>query len=238
MTRHAVAPAPAVEVALPELIPSLVAGVSSTRASVRFGSAKALSLLAAGRPELLYPHFDFFVKQLDCPNSILRWNATRTLACLAPADRRNKLETALDKYLSPIPGPQMIAAATAIRWASTIALAKPHLADRLARAILGVRRAAYETEECRNVAIGHAIQSLGRFFEFIEDKKAVVKFVRAQLDNSRPATRAKARTFLTKHSGAGLPACLLHTTGPQQVRRQADPQTAWVPRPAPPCRLL
>jgi hypothetical protein len=189
MAKHAVMPAA-------ELIPSLVAGVSSTRASVRFGSAKALSLLAAERPELLYPHFDFFVKQLDCPNGILRWNATRTLACLAPADRGNKLETALDKYLSPIPGPQMIAAATAIRWASTIALAKPHLADRLARAILGVRRAVYKTEECRNVAIGHAIQSLGRFFEFIEDKKAVVKFVRAQLENPRPATRAKARAFL------------------------------------------
>jgi hypothetical protein len=68
--------------------------------------------------ELLYPHFDFFVQQLDCPNGILRSNAICTLACLAPADRGNKLEAALDKYLSPIPGPQMIAAGRAIRWAS------------------------------------------------------------------------------------------------------------------------
>jgi hypothetical protein len=49
------------------------------------------------------------------------------------------------------------------------------------------------------VAVGHAIQSLGRFFESIEDKRVVVKFVRAQLENPRPATRAKARAFLAKH---------------------------------------
>ena len=186
-----------------ELVPSLIAGVASPRASVRFSSAKALSRLAEQSPELLYPHFDFFVSQLDCPNSILRWNATRTLACLAPADRGNKLEAALDKYLSPIPGPQMIAAATAIRWAAVIALARPHLADRLARAILGVRRAVYRTEECRNVAIGHAIQSLERFFESIGDKKPVLGFVRAQLRNPRPATRAKARAFLAAVGGVG-----------------------------------
>jgi hypothetical protein len=199
MPRHAV------KLAAAELIPSLVAGVASPRASVRFSSAKALSQLAEASPEPLYPHFDFFVKQLDCPNSILRWNAIRTLACLAPADRGNKLEAALDKYLSPIPGPQMIAAGTAIRWAATIALAKPHLADRLARAILGVQRAVYETEECRNVAIGHAIQSLERFYELIEDKRSVLKFVRAQSDNPRAATRRKALLFIEKHAGARRP---------------------------------
>jgi hypothetical protein len=177
MSTHAATPAGA------DLIPSLVAGVASPRASVRFRSSKALALLAEESPELLYPRFDFFLKQLDSPNSILRWNATRALASLASADRGNKLEAALDKYLSPIPGPQMIGAAAAIRGAATIALAKPHLAERLARAILGVRRAVYEREECHNVAIGHTIESLERFFEGIADKKAVVE--------SRPVVEGK-----------------------------------------------
>jgi hypothetical protein len=177
MSTHAATPAGA------DLIQSLVAGVASPRASVRFRSSKALALLAEESPELLYPRFDFFLKQLDSPNSILRWNATRALASLASADRGNKLEAALDKYLSPIPGPQMIGAAAAIRGAATIALAKPHLAERLARAILGVRRAVYEREECHNVAIGHTIESLERFFEGIADKKAVVE--------SRPVVEGK-----------------------------------------------
>ena len=196
MLTHAATPVAA------ELIPSLLAGVASPRASVRFRSSKALMLQAEESPELLYPHIDFFLKLLDSPNSILRWNATCTLARLAPVDRANKLEAALDKYLSPIPGPQMIGAAAAMHGAAAIALAKPHLADRLARAILGVRRAVYEREECRNVAIGHAIESLELFFEGIGDKPAVLRFVSAQRDNPRPATGRKALHFLAKHASA------------------------------------
>ena len=208
-------PTLAVMPAAAELIPSLVAGVASPRASVRFRSSKALTLLAEESPELLYPYFDFFLGQLDSPNSILRWNATRALAFLATADLAGKTEGALDKYLSPIPGPQMIGAATAMRGAVVIALAKPHLADRLARAILGVRRAAYEREECHHVAVGHAICSLDRFFDLITDKAAVLRFVRAQRDNPRPATAEKARTFLARY-GAGF---LASRQPDQRVRR-------------------
>lgn len=185
----------------PEIVAALAAGINAKPAAVRLGSAKALWLASRTAPESLYPLFDFFVSQLDSPNSIVRWNATRSLACLAPADRGNKIEVTLDKYLSPIPGPQMIAAASAICWAPVIALAKPHLADRIARAILGVRNASYKTDECRNVAIGHAIQALCAFFDVIRDQGPVVRFVRAQLENPRPATRSKAQNFLKRHAG-------------------------------------
>jgi len=180
---------------------ALVEGVSSPRASVRFRSTKGLALLAAESPELVYPHFDFLLGQLSVPNSILRWNAMRALAALAPIDRAGKLDAALDKYLAPIPGPQMIGAAAAMCGAAEIARAKPYLAELLAKAILGVRQAVYETEECRNVAMDHAILALGRFYHLIEDKAAVLRFVRAELENPRPATRAKAEAFLRRHAG-------------------------------------
>jgi hypothetical protein len=106
----------------------------------------------------------------------------------------------LDKLLQPIPGPQMIAAANVMQAAAVIAAAQPLLADKLAAGILRVSRAKYETNECHNVAIGHAIQSLGRFPESIRRQAAVVNFVRRQLDNPRPATRRKAGRFLKKGS--------------------------------------
>jgi hypothetical protein len=186
----------------PSLVPALLAGTASPSPQVKFGSAKALWLLAEADPALLYPHFDFFVKQLDSPNGVFRWNAARTLACLAPADTQNRLEPLLDKYLSVIPGPHLIDAATVIGSAWKIARAKPRLADRIARAILGVSQAQYQTDECRNVAAGHALQSLSRFFDLIEDKRAVVDFARGQLNNTRPATRRKAEEFLRKHLAA------------------------------------
>jgi len=187
----------------PVLIESLIEGLASKAPPVKFGSAKALWLLGEEAPELLYPRFDFFLALFDDRNSILRWNAARILACLAPADADGKLESSLDKYLSPIPGPEMIAAGHAMQGGSRIALAKPHLADRIARAILGVQTATYKTAECRNVAVGHAIVSLDAFFHLIGDRDAVIAFVSAQLDNPRPATRKKAAAFLKKHSSGG-----------------------------------
>jgi hypothetical protein len=92
----------------------------------------------------------------------------------------------------------MIAAANVMQAAAVIAAAQPRLADTLAAGILTVGRAKYETEECRNVAIGHAIQALDRFFASIPRQRAVVSFVRRQLDNPRPATRRKAEKFLKK----------------------------------------
>lgn len=186
----------------PSLVPALLSGTASQSPPVKFGSAKALWLLAEADPALLYPHFDFFVEQLDSPNGVFRWNAARTLACLAPADTQDKLESKLGRYLSVIPGPRLIDAAAVIGFAWKIAQAKPRLADRIARAILGVSQAQYQTEECRNVAAGHALQSLGRFFDLIENKAAVVAFACAQLESARPSTRRKAEEFLRKHLAA------------------------------------
>jgi len=184
----------------PELIDDLCRGISSATTRVRYASAKALWLVSGEAPDLLYPRFDFFVNLFDGDNRILRWNATRILGNLAAADRENKLEPLLDRYLAPIRGPELIGAANIIGAAAAIALAKPHLADRIAAAILQVNRATYATPECRNVAAGHAIQALARFFPQLQNTKPVLAFVRVQLKNSRPATRKKAAKFLQKFS--------------------------------------
>jgi hypothetical protein len=174
------------------------AGLDAPAARVKYGCLKDLRRLSQEAPQLIYPDFDKFAGLLDHPNSIFRWNAAHILANLARVDRSRKLAPLLDRFLKPIRGPQMIAAANVIQAAAVIAAAQPHLADRIAAGILTVRRAKYESGECRNVAIGHAIQSLDRFFESIPRQRAVLNFVRRQLDNPRPATRRKAEKFMKK----------------------------------------
>lgn len=180
----------------PELIEALLEGLGSETARVKYGSSRVLRLVSERAPEVLYPRFDFFVGLLDCDSTFLRWDAARIVANLAAADREDKFEKVFEKYFAPVSGRQMIGAANTIRWAAKIALAKPHLADRIVHEILKVRRANYQTEECRNVAIGHAIQSLGQFFAHIKNKRKVREFVESQLANPRNATRGKAERFL------------------------------------------
>jgi hypothetical protein len=67
----------------PAEIDRLLKGLASKTSQVKFGSAKALWLLAEEGPQLLYRHFDFFLGLLDGRNQIIRWNATSILACLA-----------------------------------------------------------------------------------------------------------------------------------------------------------
>ena len=174
------------------------AGLDAPAARVKYGCLKDLRRLSEEEPQLLYPDFEKFVRLLDHPNSIFRWNAAHMLANLARVDRSRKIGPLLGKFLQPVGGPQMIAAANVMQAAAVIAAAQPRLADTLAAGILTVGRAKYETEECRNVAIGHAIQALDRFFASIPRQRAVVSFVRRQLDNPRPATRRKAEKFLKK----------------------------------------
>jgi hypothetical protein len=182
----------------PELLETLLGALSSDTARVRFGAAKALRILSERAPDLIYPHFDFFVSFLHHDNSILRWNAMLLLGNLASVDAERRVDRIIDDYLAPIYGPHLIDAANTMRGAAAIAAAKPYLVDTIARRILKVEHATYATRECRNVAIGHAINSLGRLFPVLADKSGIQLFVSRQLGNARAATRKKAQSFLRK----------------------------------------
>lgn len=182
----------------PELLAGLIAALSSDVALVKFCAAKALRNLSERAPDLIYPHFDFFASLLRNENSILRWNVILLLGILATVDGKRRVDRIIDGYLSPISGPHLIDAGNTMRGAAAIGVAKPYLADMIARHILEVERATYATPECRNVAIGHAIASLDRLFPILAGKHAVQRFVSRQMDNSRAATRKKAEGFLRK----------------------------------------
>lgn len=182
----------------PRWLESVMGGLSADTARVKYGCAKALGLVSEARPDVLYPQFDIFVSLLDHENKILQWHAIFVLSHLARADTKNRFAAVFEKYFSPIQGPVMITAANLIQGGARIAAARPELADRIAAEVLKVGKARYRTAECRNVAIGHAILALGEVFDLLQNPAAVVRFVRKQLENPRPATRKKAEKFLTR----------------------------------------
>ena len=99
----------------------------------------------------------------------------------------------------------MVTAANIIGGSAKIALAKPELTHRITREILKVEKAKYENKgapfpECRNVAIGQAIDSFDGFFHQIDNKAKVIAFVKRQLKNSRSQVVKKAERFLRKHN--------------------------------------
>jgi hypothetical protein len=188
----------------PGEIVRLISGLAAKKARTKYGCSKTLRILAERRPDLLYPRFAFFAKLIESDNTFLKWDAIRIVASLAAVDTEGKFERIFRKYFRPIAGPVMITAAHSIAGGGRIALARPLLSDRIATELLKVEGASYATAECLNVALGHAIGSVDRFFGQLRRKKRVLDFVRRQLANSRPATRKKAERFLRRWDAGGV----------------------------------
>lgn len=183
----------------PELLSELLEGLSADKARIKYGCAKILRIISEKKPEILYPRFKFFIKLLDSDNNFLKWDAILVIANLAAVDSKNRFEKIFKRYFSPISGPVMITAANVIGGAAKISLAKPELTGRITKELLKVEKARYQTTECRNVALGHTINSFDQFFDKIRDKKPVASLIKKQLKNTRPGTRKKAEKFIKKH---------------------------------------
>ncbi|RMF58959.1 MAG: hypothetical protein D6743_17030, partial [Calditrichaeota bacterium] len=166
----------------PELLSEVFEGLSADKASIKYGCDKILRIISQKEPSLLYPKIDFFIHNLDCENTFLKWGAIDIIANLAAVDSDKKIEKILDQYFSPIPGPVLITAANVVKAAARIALAKPQLTERITKELMKVEEANYQTTECRRIALGHTIESFDKFFEQIRDKKTVVAFVKRQLN--------------------------------------------------------
>ena len=183
----------------PDRLEEIIRGLEAAQGAARFGWAKVLLILARKAPAILYPRLDVVLGLLRGESKILQWTAILAIGDLAAVDSKGRIEAILDELLAPIPGPVMITAANTIGAAAKIARARPRLADRIAREILKVEKARYATPECRNVAIGQAIEALDEFFEAISDREPVIGFIERQLENTRPATRKKAEKWLGRH---------------------------------------
>lgn len=154
----------------PELLPEIFKGLKEEKANIKYGCLKVLRLISEQQPDLLYYRFDFFVDLLDSEVTFFKWGAILIIANLAAVDSDHKFEPVFDKYFAPITDHVMITAANIIGSSAKIALAKPELTEQITREILKVQHAVYQTDECRNVAIGHAIKSFHQFFKNIASR--------------------------------------------------------------------
>jgi hypothetical protein len=174
----------------------LLARLDAPTAREKYGALQELGALAEAAPLRVYECFDEIAALRRHKNHILGWWASRMLAQLARVDSEGRLDEFLEEYLAPLTGPNMISAANVIRGLPAVAHAKPHLASRLVDAMLQVREARYQTEECWNVAMGHCCEALAAFPRPVPHLAAVREFLREAAANRRPATRRKAARAL------------------------------------------
>ena len=182
----------------PELVQLLLNGFMMKPAKYKFKSAKILTLISKDKPEILYPHFEFFAEQLDNENNILKWNAIIVVANLTPVDSKKKFDNLFDKFYDLMRRGNLVTAANVVTNSAVIAKSKPYFEESITQKILQIDSFELPTPECYNVLKGHAITAFDQYFEKIKNESAVISFVKKELDNTRNAVKKKAEKFLKK----------------------------------------
>jgi hypothetical protein len=183
------------------LLPTLLAGLSSSKAAIRYGCAKILMDLSAEYPEKLYPYMDTFVVLLGSKYRILTWNALAIIANLVKVDREQKFEAVFDRYYSFLNEEYMVTVANVVGNSGKIALAKPYLIPKITEKLLTVENLSvtpHLTDECKRVIAEAAIGAFDLFFDKVEQKEKVLAFVERQLNSSRKHLSVQAESFLKK----------------------------------------
>jgi len=177
-----------------------LADLSSDDPKVKYCCAKNLIAIAKENPARLYPHIDTFVKLLDGDNNVLKWTAIIIIGNLARADKDRKVDQLIGRLIGFLNAGKLITANNATMALAAIAVAKPQYQKQITEELLKVEHYDYDTDECRNIAIGKVIEAIGSYSSQLKDKKAVIEFARRQTKNTRNATRKKAERFLKKES--------------------------------------
>jgi len=183
------------------LLPQLLEGVTSSKASIRYGCSKVLMGLSEAHPTKLYPFMDSIIDLLDSKYRILVWNALAMIANLARVDEDKKFDAAFDKYYSFVNNEYMVTVANVVGHSGKIALAKPYLIDKITNELLkvdGIPLTPHLTEECKRVIAEKTIESFDLFFDKLTQKKRVISFVEKHTSSSRRTLRATAENFLKK----------------------------------------
>jgi|WetSurSiteA1Bulk_404760.scaffolds.fasta_scaffold31379_2 hypothetical protein len=180
------------------LIDSTFHELTSKFARIKFGCAKSLRMLSEERPDLLLPKTDTILKLLGSENQIFKWNAIAILGNLAAVDPGSLRRILLPKLYALLSGGELIAANHAIAALANIGRAFPMEQKKITANLLAIENAVFETDECRNIAIGKTILALVTFLDPGNTPKEVIEFARRHTVNQRPATAKKAESFLRK----------------------------------------
>lgn len=185
----------------PGLLPEVFECLATDKPALKYGASRILRILSEEKPALLCPQMEFFIQNLESDNTFLACDATLILGNLAAVDSKKRIDKIFRRYFAPVRGPSLILAGNLTKGATAMALARPGLTEGIVGELLKVEKGRFDTDECRNIAMGGVIDALDRLFPQIQRPRRVLNFVRRQLENSRPAVRRKADRFLSRHVG-------------------------------------
>ncbi|MFX0025725.1 MAG: hypothetical protein ACFE8M_04860 [Candidatus Hermodarchaeota archaeon] len=183
----------------PKILAELMNNLLAKDEIVRYNSHKILIIISQDKPEVLYPHWDFFADLLKSKNNFHKVIGIQILANLTKIDTKNKFEDIFEIYCNLLDAKSVMTAGHLAANLGIIAKVKPNLRDKLTKVLLSIDETHHEISR-KDLIKAYIIESFNEYFNEIENKEEIIKFVKAQLECKSPKTRKAAEKFLKKYN--------------------------------------
>ncbi|MGI6047436.1 MAG: hypothetical protein ACOYEG_05435 [Petrimonas sp.] len=172
--------------------------LNSPNPKIKYGFAKELVKIGAENPELLYEHFDYWVELLESDNNILKWTAIDIIGYLSAADKDNQIDGLMPDLIKMLHSGVLITCNHVTFALGLIYQNKPDLKEIIIKELLSISGDKFETDECKNIAIGKVLEAIKPFVSEIKDDSSVILFIENATKSERNATKKKAEQLLKK----------------------------------------
>jgi hypothetical protein len=168
----------------------VIEGLGSDERRVQSGYAELASLLSEDMPDLLYPHIDLFVSNLEAKAPVLRWEAVCTLGNIASVDRLEKIPKLIERFAGFLSDKSIVLQGHSVRALTKISRAFPETAPDILELLLS------HTEYFPGNRIGFIVEAMEPFVGNPEFALRVKRFVEPFLESDIKSVVKKARKVM------------------------------------------
>jgi len=179
-----------------ELISQYLDGLLSKNETYRYNCFKVLQLVSEKKPELLYPHWNFFVNHLNSGNNYHQMSAVIIIANITAVDKEQRFEDIFDFFYENLKTEKTIVPIYIIKSSGKIINYKPHLEGKITDLFINIEK-IHPGKQIELVKSA-VIESFSEIFNKSSKKNEIMSFVKNQLKSTSPKTKKAAKKFLSK----------------------------------------
>jgi len=179
----------------------LLDGISpkTQKSIIRESSSKAVLYLSEQHPEVLLPHWAYFVKLLKSDNGFSKYVAIHVIANLVTAGDEGRFEKCFNAFYKLLDDESVMVASHVAGVSGQIARARPLLQPKITQRLLGITQTHFPAER-QALIISYAIPALDEYFasSSAREQDRMLAFVQQQINCASPKTRRLAKDFVKK----------------------------------------
>lgn len=166
---------------------------------VYYHSYYIISKASELKPELFYKYWDEFALLLNHENSYHRDFGLTLTANLTRVDKENKFSYVFEDYFKHLNDTKFMTARHCIGNMAKIIANKQDLKEDIINMLLDIDTLSGFPQKQKSLLKSDVIKVFDEFYEQINDKERVNKFIKLELESISPKTRKAAKDFLNKH---------------------------------------